>query len=118
MGGITLPLARLVSVSHAPPTSVVRPDMSHLLPRFRTANPLADRAHMERRQAQVLTEALDADPSRKMPLRFELTKPGDPLALRGVPLVGAAAGAISHTQPENETVRRISQRERINERAA
>lgn len=74
---------------------------------------MADRAHMEKRQAAILVEALDAHPQRS--LRHEITKPGDPLALRGVPLVGAAAGAIWETAPHVEAIRRIARAERLRE---
>lgn len=46
------------------------------------------------------------------------TKPGDPLALRGVPVLGVMGGVIRGTQPEQEAVKRIGRLEDIRERAA
>lgn len=47
-----------------------------------------------------------------------MTKPGDPVALRGVPVLGAMSGTILGTQPEQATVRKLTWLEDIHERAA
>lgn len=90
-------------------------DEARLLPRLRGG--AVDRVRLQRVQAAVLLERLDRDPDAALPLRHSLTKPGDPLALRGIPAIGrSVSGAIGQTQPEQETVRRITQRERLRER--
>lgn len=71
---------------------------------------------MRRAQAQALTDSFGQDDQAKRPLRHELTKPGDPLALRGIPLVGAAAGAIWETSPHVEAERRLMRAHRLSER--
>lgn len=61
---------------------------------------------MERLQSAVLLDALADQPDAKVPLRHELTKPGDPLALRGIPAIGrGVGGAVAGTQPEREALR-------------
>lgn len=81
------------------PTSL---DEARLLPRVRVPSELLERRRLERRQAAALDAAIAAEPEGKpLPLRYELTKPGDPRQLRGIPAIGrGVGGAIRGTQPE------------------
>jgi hypothetical protein len=79
------------------PSSV---DEARLLPRFRERSPILDRRSMLRAQAAVLRDAVEATPEKPEPIRRELTKPGDPQRLRGIPAIGpSVAGAIPGTNP-------------------
>lgn len=52
----------------------------------------------------------------KLPPRYELTKPGDPHALRGIPMYAkGVGGTVRGTAPEQEAIHRISRAERITE---
>lgn len=87
-------------------------DDARLLPRLR--NPLAERRAMERAQAGVLLAALEANPTASLPLRHELTKPGDKDALRGLP---AVARGVSGAQPGTDPLREVLRKERRRERS-
>ena len=59
---------------------------------------------MERTQARALLEAVGDEPQAK-PRRFV----ADPVDLRGIPAIGPGiGGTMRGTQPEAETVRRLS----------
>lgn len=67
-------------------------DDARLLPRYRPPGQLLERRRLERLQAHALTST-PLDPRK--PLRHELTKPGDPIALRGIPVIGrGVTGAV------------------------
>lgn len=92
-------------------------DDARLLPRHRPSEtPSLDRRRLERAQATALLETLQTNTSDTLPLRHELTKPGDKQALRGVPLVGAGAGAIWGTSPHGAGLARLSRADDIRER--
>lgn len=98
-----------LTVSSVRLTSNPSSDDARLLPRFRAgSSALLERQRLERRQAAVLLSVVEDEPEGKpLPLRHELTKPGDPRALRGIPAIGrAVGGAIAGTQPEREVTRR------------
>lgn len=82
-------------------------DDARLLPRHREPSPILDRRRLEREQATALLDVLATNTGDKLPLRHELTKPGDTAQLRGIPVLGAGAGAIRDTLPHIEAARRI-----------
>ena len=90
-------------------------DEARLLPRLRPSGQFLQQSRLHRAQAQLLANTVDVEDSPN--LRHELTKPGDAEALRGIPAIGrSVSGVIAQTHPEQETIRRISQRERLRER--
>jgi hypothetical protein len=93
------------------PTSL---DEARLLPRFRDTSPLLERRRMLRIQAKVLADAIAANPDKPLPLRRELTKPGDPRRLRGIPAIGpSVGGAIPGTNPEAAAIAAVTREERL-----
>lgn len=91
-------------------------NQARLLPRYRPAGVLELRSR-DRKQAAVLSNALILDPDAKLPLRDELTKPGDPDALRGIPAIGMSVrGVIGGSDPFDETARRDEQARRLREK--
>lgn len=89
-----------------PSTTRTTADDARLLPRHREPSPLLDRHQLERAQAAVLIDSLATNTSHALPLRHELTKPGDTEQLRGIPVLGAAAGATADSLPHVEGARR------------
>jgi len=90
-------------------------DEARLLPRLRPDGAFVQQSRRLHAQAQVLADTVEDTDTR--PLRHELTKPGDPLALRGIPAIGrSVSGAIPDTNPEQETIRRLTRADRIRER--
>lgn len=81
-------------------------DDARLLPRHREPSPILDRRRLERDQATALLDVMATNTSAALPLRHELTKPGDTAQLRGIPVLGAGAGAIRDTLPHLEGPRR------------
>lgn len=73
---------------------------------------------MERAQAAVVLDSLTTS-DEPLPLKHELTKPGDADALRGIPAIGRnVAGAIPGSNPETETIARIMRADRLRQRTA
>lgn len=66
---------------------------------------LREQVQIQRKLEADSPTPLDMKPA-KTTAKYEMTKPGDPDAMRGVPLVGAAAGAKPETVPHIEGVRR------------
>lgn len=65
-------------------------------------------------QADVLAEALDANPGRTVPLRETLTKPGDAMALRGLPAIARGVSGVSPgTDPLRAAIRADERAERM-----
>ena len=92
-------------------------DEARLLPRLRASVQL-EVYKQHKHHAWVLQQSLPENPQPLRP-RHSHSKPGDPLQLRGIPAIGrSVAGEIRETQPEKETVRRVTQRENVNSRAA
>jgi hypothetical protein len=90
-------------------------DEARLLPRFR------DRVQLERQQADVFREEFE----RAGKAGIDTTKPRargndrvvvDRLELRGLPVIGAYAGAIPGTQPEQALVAKDYRRSRSRSR--
>lgn len=93
-------------------------DDARLLPRHRADTPSLEKRRLERAQAAVVLEAL-ATNDEPLPLRHELTKPGDADQLRGIPAIGrSVAGAIPGSNPETETIARMMRAARLTERTA
>lgn len=71
-------------------------DDARLLPRFRdSAGVLLEQSRRYRAQAQALAEGLEEQPAERRPLRHELTKPGDPRSLRGLPAIARGVSGVS-----------------------
>lgn len=80
--------------------------------------PSLDRRRLERAQAAALLDSL-ATNDEPMPLRHELTKPGDADQLRGIPAIGrSVAGAIPGSNPESETIARMMRTEKLQQATA
>jgi hypothetical protein len=75
------------------------------VPAFRLAR--FRKFELEIEQARILKEILDDASDAEPLIRSPLSKPGDPLKLRGVPIVGQGGigGAIRGTQPEQAAMR-------------
>lgn len=92
-------------------------DDARLLPRHRD-QPSLERRRLERAQAQAVLESLTTS-DEPLPLRHELTKPGDADALRGIPAIGrSVAGAIPGSNPEQETIKRLMRADSVRQRTA
>jgi hypothetical protein len=66
-------------------------------------------ARLKQHQAQQLTRII-RETGDTLPDRTTMKLPGDPQALRGVPIVGRGIGGVQRgTQPEAETIRRWDQ---------
>lgn len=86
-------------------------DLARLLPHLRdpSYSPLLARRLRDREQARILDESVaDEKDGKPLPLRQEITKPGDPRRLRGIPAIGPGVGGASPgTQPEMATVLKL-----------
>jgi hypothetical protein len=64
-----------------------------------------------RAQGAALLEALDANPDAVLPLRHELTKPGEAEALRGMPMLSKGVGGVMRgTSPLNALLAKESRK--------
>jgi len=94
-------------------------DDARLLPRHRANDtPVLERRRLERAQAAAVLDSL-ATSDEPLPLRHELTKPGDADQLRGIPAIGrSVAGATPGSNPESETIKRLMRAANLHERTA
>jgi hypothetical protein len=90
---------------------------ARLLPRYRPGqSTVLESRRRDREQAKVLLDRLADDPDGTISLRYEQTKGGDPIELRGLPAIGpSVAGVIPGTNPESVAIARVTRAERIRE---
>jgi hypothetical protein len=105
-----LPPPEVSLQSGTPPSNSPPIDEARLLPHLRERSRLEERARLERHQSSVLrTEYVraEAEGTPVISPAFAKKLPGDPRALRGIPIVARSVGGVSPgTQPEQETIRR------------
>lgn len=71
-----------------------------------------ERAALHREQALAIAKAL-ASSVDTAPMHTPGTAGGDPVRLRGIPAIGpTVTGAIRGSDPERDTLRRLSRRDR------
>lgn len=77
-------------------------DSARLRPHLRGQGDALEEYRRRRDQARVLDDAVQAEPEGKpLPLKQAITKPGDPMKLRGIPAIGrGVGGVVPGTSPE------------------